>query len=339
MATIFSERLFGRFEQEMGPSADALGISRDIFVQPDVELTLQQYFSLLDHVASHGTPDIGFRIGSSLAVTDIGPLGHAVQAAPSVGEALQLLATYLFVIAHGNVISLHTGNDVVLVTWGYTPLYEGIHQQDVEIASATIRNIVYQLSENSVTPVAVEFTHSRPAHAKELEAFYRCEINFGCRTNRLHYPRACLDLPNRLSDPSLLNALRYYLAERLKSRRIEDDLLQKVRHFITVSLSSGKADISSVAELLGMGRRTLQRRLASDGVVFSELADDIRREHAIEYVRHSEVSLAEVALMLGYSEQSAFTRAYRRWTGTSPKQARDEGESPQRFAERENQSL
>lgn len=282
---------------------------------------------MLDHAALNGYPDIGFRVGSTNAITDIGVLGHAVRAAPTVGDALHLLADNLFVLAHGNVINLHTGTDTTLVTWGYTPLYEGLHQQDVELAAAQIRNIVYELSGQTVTPGMVEFAHARQGHARDMEAFFSCRISFGARTNRLHYPQSCLELVNPQSDPSLLKALSFYLQERMKVRSIEDDLLEKTRHFISVSLSHGESDVATIAGKLGVSQRTLQRRLAKQEVVFTDLVNEIRRSNAIEYVQFSEFSLTDVALMLGYSELSAFSRAFRRWTGESPQQVRERSES------------
>ncbi|MDA7725203.1 AraC family transcriptional regulator [Pseudomonadales bacterium] len=325
MATIFSERLFSRFEREMGPSVDELEIPRAIFHRPDIEYSLESYFRLLDRTARSGYPDIGFRVGSSMDLADIGALGHAVKAAPTVGQGLALWSRYLFVMAHGNVIRIDVGQDIAVVSWAYTELYPGLHEQDTEIAISCIARTIAQLSGRTINPSQVEFQHTRPNHGAQMDAFFSCPVLFGRRGNRLLYPKSCLDLANPNSDPSLLKALDFYLAERIKVREDEgDNLLNKVRHFIANSLGEGTPEIVAIASILGMSARTLQRRLAVFNIVFSDLVDAARHEIAVEYVRHSEYSLTEIALMLGYSEHSAFSRAFRRWAGCSPQQARDE---------------
>ena len=324
MATLFSERLFSRFEREMGPCADELGIPRGIFHRPDIEYSLESYFRLLDCTARSGYPDIGFRVGSGMDIADIGALGHAVKAAPTVGQGLTLWSRYLFVMTHGNVIRIDVGQDIAVVSWAYTELYPGLHEQDTEIAVTCIARTISQLSGRAVNPKQVEFQH-KPKHTARMNEFFACPVLFGRRANRLLYPKDCLNLANPHRDSSLLEALDFYLAERIKVREDEgDNLLNKVKHFIANSLSEGTPEIGTIAAILGMSARTLQRRLAALNIVFSDLVDASRHDIASEYVRHSEYSLTEIALMLGYSEQSAFSRAFRRWAGCSPQQARDE---------------
>lgn len=326
MASIFSERMFAGFEPEMGASADALGLSRELFRRTDYEYSLENYFALLDHVAAQGCPDIGFKVGSRLALTDIGALGHAVQAAPTVGHGLDLIARYFFVLAHGNIMRVHAGLDVALLSYEHTQLYQGLHIQDVEMAMSYLKNVVAVLSDRQLdSPLAVEFTHARPLYAGQLETFFGCRLSFNRRANRLHYPKSVLVVKNPRADPSLLTALEFYLAQRIKARESENDLLAEVRHFISISLSDGGAEIGAVAHSLGMGERTLQRRLAAVGAVFSDLLEEVRRATGIEYVSYSNLSFTEIAPMLGYSESSAFSRAFRRWTGCSPQQFRDVG--------------
>ncbi len=323
MASIFSERLFARFEPELGPSADALGISRDLFHRHDFEYSIDDYFRLLDHAAEHGIPHIGLAVGASVTMADLGPLGYAAGASPTVGHAFALLARYLSVFAHANVVRLHTGNEVAVLSYSHTERYPGLHQQDVELAVGFLRKMVVSLAGEGADPIRVDFAHPRPAYSRRLEDYFGCRAHFDAGDNRLHYRRTTLDLENPESDPSLLEALEFYLAARLKERRIEDDLLEKVKHFISISLGSSGPAIGAVAEILGMSQRTLQRRLADVDVVFSDLVDEVRRTAALDYVRFTDVHLTEIALLLGYSELSAFSRAFRRWTDQSPQQVRE----------------
>lgn len=328
MATIFSEHMFSGFESELGPCADKLGLPRALFHQPDVEYSIDSYFELLDCGARSGYPDIGFRVGRAMKPSGLGALGHAVQAAPTVGDGLNILSRYLFVFAHGNVLRVHSGQTAAIVSYGHTRLYPGLHQQDVELAIALVTGLVRQLGRRDINPLRVELAHSRPDHCDELDQFFGCRPIFDRRANRLHYPKSVLALPNPAADPSLLEALDFFLSERIKVREVEECLLDKVKHFVAMSLSDGTPDIGNVAKILGMSSRTLQRRLSNDNVVFTDLVDSIRHKIALEYVSYGDYSLTEVALMLGYSELSAFSRAFRRWEGRSPQQLRDEVQGP-----------
>ena len=102
-----------------------------------------------------------------------------------------------------------------------------------------------------------------------------------------------------------------------------EDFISKIRHLISNSLISGMPDQKRIADQLGMSARTLQRRLHDKQVVFADLVDDIRYTVAQDYVTHSEFSLTDVAMMLGYNELSSFSRAFKRWSGVSPHQLRE----------------
>ena len=97
----------------------------------------------------------------------------------------------------------------------------------------------------------------------------------------------------------------------------------KVEHLITVSLSEGLPDLSRIASQLGMSGRTLQRKLAERNLVFSEMLEAVCRSIAREYILHTDYSVTDIAMMLGYTDLSSFSRAYKRWTGVGPQQARE----------------
>lgn len=323
MATILSERMFAGFEKELGPCADELGISRAIFHCQDVEYSIESYFQLLDCASRKGHPNIGFSVGSMTNLSDVGALGHAMRASPTVGYALSLAEQYFYVFTHGGLIRIDIGKDILLITYQLTDAHKRLHQQDVELTITFIAKVVRELSGMSINPLKVEFEHSRPEYSGELQSYYDCKTYHNRRVNLLHYPKHILDLPVATADASLLEALEFFLADRLRVRK-EDDLIGKVEHLIAISLSEGAPSMVSVANTLGMSKRTLQRRLSEAGLVFVDVVDNIRRVIGTDYVKHSEYSLTDVALILGYSELSAFSRAFRRWTGRNPQQVRDE---------------
>jgi AraC-like DNA-binding protein len=179
-----------------------------------------------------------------------------------------------------------------------------------------------------LNPTLVGFVHSRPDYHKQLQAHFGCEVRYDRSFNQLQYSTHILELPAENPEPSLLQALEFYLADRLKLRSEDGDLLDKVNHLIATSFGDGVPEIAVIADALGLSRRTLQRRLSEAGAVFSDMIDAVRREIAQDYVLHSDHSLTDISLMLGYQEQSSFSRAFRRWTDASPQQLRDRAEIP-----------
>ena len=323
MPTIFSERVFAGFEKELGACADQLGIPRAIFHRPDVEYPVKSFFELLECGVRKGYPHIGFSVGSSLKLADLGALGHAMRVSPTVSYALHLAAQYYDVATHGAVFRVDSGREMLLISYQLKESHGSLQPQDVELSVSLFNNVVRELSGMPISPLEVEFMHSPPPYKSTLQSYFGCDIHFNRHVNRLHYPRQIDELPVATADGSLLEALEFFLGDRLKLRK-EDDLLGRVNHLITASLSEGTPSMTSIASTLGMSKRTLHRKLSEAGVNFVGLVDEIRRVIAIDYVKFSECNFTDVTSILGYSELSAFSRAFRRWTGSSPQDVRDE---------------
>ncbi len=325
MSTIFSENIFARFRDQFQPFLEELDIPETIFTQPDIEITDVKYAELLERVGREVNPHIGLDLGASLDAKDLGVIGHAMTAAPTIGESLALLSRYLYVLSQSNTIRLDIGEEGVVCTYAVTILQPNLVKQDAEFALAVITSLIRKLSGRSFAPRLVEFSHSKFSNTRKHNQAFGCEVLFDRRENRLHFSRRVLDFPTLTADRRLLEALTYYLDSRLQLRSEEDDLLARVRHLISDSLGGGLPDLNQVASQLGMSGRTLQRKLADEGLVYSEILENICKSIATEYVLHSDYSFTDIALMLGYNDLSSFSRAFKRWTGNGPMQAREAG--------------
>ena len=140
--------------------------------------------------------------------------------------------------------------------------------------------------------------------------------------NALIFEQDVLDFEIETADSRLLNILEGFLEEELSRRRANPDLIQRVRRWVLDALSSGVPGIAEVAQTAGLSVRTLQRRLGEQGTTYNKLVDDLRYDLSLQYLEASNVSVSEIAFLLGYSEASAFDRAFRRRTGVSPMEFR-----------------
>lgn len=171
---------------------------------------------------------------------------------------------------------------------------------------------------NEAGPDRVEFRHAAPAHAGALEALFGCRVVFGAERDRMVVPGDLLDRPMPQGNPELLALLTARLDRALDALGGAPSLPLEVTQCIQAFLSEGPPRLETIAQSLNLSARTLRRRLAEEGTRFRELVEAARREACAIHLREGRLSMAQIAQALGYSEQSAFTRAFRSWHGVPP---------------------
>jgi AraC-like DNA-binding protein len=190
----------------------------------------------------------------------------------------------------------------------------------------TLAILASRVRHGAATPptLAVRFTFARPAHAAEHARVLGVEPAYGAREAALVVGQATWDAAPRAADPGLFAALDAH-ARALAGRAGRDEgTAARVRGAVAEELPGREPSLGRVARRLGTSPRTLQRRLAGEGTTFAEVADAVRRERAEAFLSAADVSIAEVSWLSGFAEQSAFARAFRRWTGVAPKRWRSE---------------
>ena len=322
MSTIFSEKWFQRFEHQFRPFLDRVGIPAAVLTQHNVEVEDTKYVELLETVAREANPTIGLDMGSAVELRDLGVLGHAMAASGNIVEALQIFARYLYVFSQANKFRLDVAKRRAVCTYSVSILQPDLVRQDAEFAISVVTHGIFGLAGRAVKPHLIEFSHTRLPGARKHERFFGCEVAFGRTANRIHFARDVLSEPVLSGDAGLLEALKFYLDDRLVTRSEEEDIVVKTRHLISTSLTDGVPTLDQIAKRMGISGRSLQRRLAERDHLFSDMVEAICKPIAMDYVCNTEYSLTDIALMVGYNDLSAFSRAFRRWTGTSPSQIR-----------------
>jgi AraC-like DNA-binding protein len=191
-------------------------------------------------------------------------------------------------------------NEFILATWL------------IRIRRATAQNIC---------PKLVEFRHGPPASGDSAHrAFFASEVRFNAPRDALTFARSVMDLPVAHANPQMVDALNQYLANELvaNNQRRTEGIVDQVRHRVHEALLQGQCDVGRVAKSLALSERTLQRRLSESETSFQEVLDEVRRELALARLNRGDGTLTDLAFTLGYADLSAFSRAFRRWTGESP---------------------
>ena len=213
--------------------------------------------------------------------------------------------------------------DTARYRWHSPWLKEGGARHLVESVAAGIRVMADWLAGGSVPALEISFQHPVPEGqpTDEYRRILAAPVRFGAEANEACFPAAFLDLTVANADSSLFPAVVQAAEERLAAHHRatqEPPVVQEVREIIQAQLTRDAARLPEVASALGLTPRTLQRKLAGAGVTFSGLLDLTRRELAQSYLRDRDLSLAEIAFLLGFSEQSSFSHAFRAWFGDTP---------------------
>lgn len=296
-----------------------VGLSPDVdrsawaheFVEADA------YYSLIERAAGPDDHDLPFRYAEALRPDDLGALGLAVKTAPTVGDGLRRMVRYIL------VLSDTLEYELLDRSWGQVFALNGRpHNRRGaalanECALAAITSVVRQIVGTEVRPREVTFRHAAPPTDRPHREFFGCPVGFEAPLDAVHLASDDLARPTLLADEGLSAFLLAQLDD-LSTQRSERSLVSAVCGAVADALPDGPPSRSQIARRLGMSERTLHRRLADHGESFQALATRARRDAAESLLRSRSSSVADVAFLTGFSDQSAFTRAFKRWTGETP---------------------
>jgi len=268
--------------------------------------------ALLNQAArATGDDCFGLRFGNALSLDQCGAWGKAVKEAPTLRAALGVVCRRMNMLHTGTKVELYEDSRRTLLSFRFVGRTHEDPRHYLEGSLAVVRKVV-QLAEAGA--VSVCFEHDRPPRVSELEPVLGARIAFNRPTNGVTVETARLDEPLSKSTTTTHGPM-----EALALSACED-LVQAVVQAIAKLIPYGWLTIQSTAAAVGLQVRTLERRLDKWGVPYKTLLDEVRRARALELMRTGGHSMTDIALLLGYSEQAHFTRAFRRWTGMSPRQ-------------------
>ncbi len=254
-------------------------------------------------------------LATALPPGALGVVEYLVRSAPTVGDALALGLRYLNILDAVTRAELADGerdDEVELRALVESPIPH-------ESSFAAVIGQGRMLAGEDFRPVAVDFIHAPVGDLAAYEAFFRAPVRVGAPSARLVLARASLAVPLATADPNLLPILVRHAEELLaRCQGPAPTTTEHARQVIARLLRHNQHDVEQVATALGVTARSLQRRLKEEGTTFQAVRDQVRCELAITYLKGG-ASTAEVSFLLGFSETSAFFRAFKRWTGVTPR--------------------
>jgi AraC-like DNA-binding protein len=169
---------------------------------------------------------------------------------------------------------------------------------------------------------AIHFTHAEPGYRAEYDRIFGSPLVFCSNRNAMLIEEEFLLVRLPASNPYLAQVLSKHAEALLKRLENSKTIRGRVESLLIPSLHTEPAGMQTIAGKMGLSRQTLSRRLKAEGVTFEKVLDELRRGMALHYLREEKVSVNEAAYLLGFSEPAAFSRAFKRWTGASPRTAR-----------------
>ncbi|MEM8855063.1 MAG: AraC family transcriptional regulator [Pseudomonadota bacterium] len=278
------------------------------------------YYGLMERIAHELDDAIDFplRVGGSMRCDDYGAFGLAWKTAPTLRDSFLRATRYWRLLTSVSEYEIRDdGSDTWFVLHRAGERRLGLRLSN-EATLASVMTIMREVATGPVAPVEVHCRHRAPPSTTAHEAWFGCPMRFGSDYDAILMPAAMLSRPNRLADEGLTRFLIRHLDDALARVEAAITLRQRVRDAIATSLSAGVPRMAVVARRMGMSERTLQRRLGEEGLSFQEIVEGARRELAEGLLSHSDYALAEIGFLTGFSEQSAFTRAFKRWCATTP---------------------
>jgi AraC-like DNA-binding protein len=275
-------------------------------------------------------PFLGFRLAREFDLREIGLLHYVLASSDMLGDALQRAARYSTTVNEGVALRQLERNDLVML---FDHIGVGRHsdRQQIEFLMTTVVRACRELTGRHVSPHRVQLIHRRGEACSELNAFMGTDVEFGAGVDEIAFPIAVKDLPVVSADPYLNDLLVAYCEEALGRRPARKGAIQAaVENAIAPLLPHGKARAAAIARQLGMSQRTLARHLAAEGLTFGGVLDRLRCDLAQRHVKDPSLSISQIAWLLGYQEVSAFTHAFKRWTGRTPSEARAQDNVPDR---------
>ncbi len=267
-------------------------------------------------VAHTRCPHFGLLVGQRATILSMDLIGRLMQHSATVGEALDGLVSNLSVQDRAVVTSLTVSEGMVLLTHAaYQPQMESA-EQITDASLAIIVNVLRTLCGPDWKPIEVFVPRSALADQKPYQRHFRAPVRFNQESATLVFPAEDLKRKVAGADP-LLHAMLEEEIQRLRGNS-GSEFSDDIRRLLRTRMTSTRCSAEAIADLMAMHRRTLSRRLKDSGSGYRTIANEIRFEIARQLLNETAVPLGQIAAALGYSEASAFTRAFRRWSGQTP---------------------
>ena len=276
------------------------------------------FFELHELIDETLGPGFSVRVGQQMKMEDYGVLGLSWKTCSWAGEIFDRCERYFKLLSNTYLFKVEKIEKISRVYLNREAHRRGVELSNEATLSATVV-VLQAMTESNITPVEVSFKHAPPKKLDDYTKAFNCPILFNQPLNYIAYSTEDLEMRTAKADVSINRFLLERVEEETKGIELSaNKIVFEVENLIKEALPSGIPGVDQIGQLMGLSRRTLTRRLSENGLTFRDLIKKTQEEVSRDLLKNSTRSVAEIAFETGFSEQSAFSRAFKNWTNISP---------------------
>jgi AraC-like DNA-binding protein len=288
-------------------------------IDPYQLIPLAGYVALFEHAAVLlEDPFFGLKLGQAFQPEHLGPLGFMFRAANNLGEALRQLSSYVNVWQSGTHLDLVSAGETAICTYQIDNPQLRPRRQDAEYSVAAFCSLIRNFLGTAWSPLEVHFEHAGTTHRAYTRTFH-APVFFSQNLNRLVLRQSDLSRAGICSDRAMVPFMERHLHDLARESREAPTFSSQVSHLIAARIGMGPITLPAIAAELGLPPRSFQRRLAEERTSFRRLVRDHRRSLAEALIKNQASTVTSIAHTVGYAETAVLSRAFKTWTGTSPR--------------------
>lgn len=269
-------------------------------------------------------PGLGLKVGAQAGPASFNVVGYALQSAPNLRAAVALVQQYQRLISDGGRFQMLAGDTASWLIYHPRQGALAFSPHQIEAVLATVVRFASWVTGQAVQPLAVQLNQPRLGPLAGYRAVFACPVAFEQAFSGVLLANTVLDAPLPQANAQLAHIHRQHATERLQALSTSQDVTAELRAWLQASLPLAPPTRRQAAQALGVSERSLARRLHAQQVSFTQLLDSVRREAALHAVGQTTQPLADIGAQLGFAEPAVFWRAFKRWTGLTPAQWREQ---------------
>jgi len=305
---------------DLAPILGATGLTVRDIEDENVRLRVATQINCLNLLAEAlGDRLLGFHVALTMDLRQTGLLYYVAASSNTLGDAMQGIARWSVMLNEGIRLETDFGH-AFRIGFEYAGVSRRSDRHQIEAWTTAIVRCCREITGRGLQPVHVSIMHPRIVESAELDGFFGRSVDFNADRDAVFFAGEAAKLPVVNADRYLNRLVVGYCKDVLARRKARSGMTQAdVENVIASLLPHGQPRIEDVAQKLRVGTRTLRRKLAAEGVTFARILEDLRFALAKHYLAEQAFSISRIAWLLGYTEVSAFSHAFRRWTGRTPR--------------------
>ena len=324
MARLAARRAISSGIEDVAPFIKRAGLPATLLTDERMRVDVRSQILLLNLIAEAvEDPLLGFHMARDSDLRELDPLFYVLSSSEKLGAAFDCASRYSPVVNEGVQFVSARSASTLSVEFNYVGIERHFDRHQIEFSVTWTVKAARLLLNWELVPNHIGFIHHSIGDVSEMERYFGCAVEFGASGDRILFEPQEADMPVVTADPYLHKFMVAYYEEAVAHRHWRQNPLRtRVENAISPRLQHGTVNIGTIASDLGMSTRTLSRRLADEGLTFSGILDELRRALSDRYLQNKDLSISQIAWLLGYTEVSSFVHAFQRWTGQSPSDAR-----------------